>query len=116
MIVLELRGGEDMGINDARYFDTKEAAELLHCTRWTIREWIKDGTLKASKAGRRYLISEWEIQKLLDWQEKNEIEERAESTNEAIEFCRKIQRYELLEDGMLLFDKEGNRIGRLIKE
>ncbi|WP_333641783.1 helix-turn-helix domain-containing protein [Mesotoga prima] len=104
-------------INDTKFYDTGEAAELLHCTRWTIREWIKDGTLKASKAGRKYLISEWEIQKLLDWQVKNELSERTESTNEAMEFARKIAIWELLEDGsMAVYDKEGNRIGRLIKE
>ena len=54
------------------YKTTNETAKLLHVHRQTIMRWIKDGTLKANKIGRKYLISEEEIKRQLESGVKNE--------------------------------------------
>ena len=54
------------------YKTTNETAVLLHVHRQTIMRWIKDGTLKATKIGRKYLISEEEIKKKLEEGNSNE--------------------------------------------
>lgn len=40
------------------YYTTEDAAEVLHMSVRQIREYIKQGRIKASKVGRAYLISE----------------------------------------------------------
>jgi len=48
------------------YKTTNETAKLLHVHRQTVMRWIKDGKLKASKIGRKYLVSVEEIEKQLE--------------------------------------------------
>ena len=48
------------------YKTVKETAVILKVHRNTIINWILNGTLKATKIGRKYLISMEEIQKKLD--------------------------------------------------
>ncbi len=45
-----------------KYMDTKEAAEILLLSPFTIRKFIRNGKLTASKVGKSFLISEDEIE------------------------------------------------------
>lgn len=47
------------------FYTTKEAAEKLETTKFSVIRWITDGKLKASKVGKSYRIPEQEIYKLL---------------------------------------------------
>jgi excisionase family DNA binding protein len=114
-IMIEVKGN--------KYYDTKEVAEILSCTPWTIRKWINDGTLKATKLGKRYFVDEWTIQKKLDWNAKGgeETEEPCTSgkkhSGTLTEIERKAAQFKELPDGRYaILDGEGNRIGTLIKE
>ena len=49
-----------------RYYTTDEVAEICRVTVWTVREWIKAGTLAATKRGRSYLISEFDLKRYLE--------------------------------------------------
>jgi excisionase family DNA binding protein len=44
---------------------TKEAAELLRVSPWTISAWLSQGTLKRVKAGGRTLIAKAELETFL---------------------------------------------------
>ncbi|HOI34592.1 MAG TPA: helix-turn-helix domain-containing protein [Mesotoga infera] len=110
-------------IKGNKYYDTKEVAEILDCTSWTIRKWINDGTLKAIKLGKRYFVDEWTIQKKLDWNAKGgeEMEEsytnRKKQSGKLTEIERRAAQFKVLPDGRYaILDAEGNRIGTLIKE
>ncbi len=48
------------------FFSTSQVAEILGVTRITVFRWIKEGTLKAEKIGRNYVISHEELNKHLD--------------------------------------------------
>lgn len=47
-------------------FSTSEVAGILNVTRVTVFRWIKDGSLKAKKIGRNYVIDHEELIKHLD--------------------------------------------------
>lgn len=47
--------------NEKSYFTVEEAAERLLCTPETIRRYIRQGKLKATKIIRRWYISEDEL-------------------------------------------------------
>jgi excisionase family DNA binding protein len=42
-----------------------EAAELLRISRWTVRSYIRDGKLKAVRLGRRVLLTDGELERLV---------------------------------------------------
>ena len=44
----------------------REAAELTGLSHWTLRQYIRDGKLKAVRIGRRVLIEPLELQRLID--------------------------------------------------
>jgi excisionase family DNA binding protein len=44
---------------------TKEAAELLRVSHWTISAWLSQGKLKRTKAGGRTLIAKSELEAFL---------------------------------------------------
>ena len=44
---------------------TKEAAELLRVSPWTISAWLSQGKLKRTKAGGRTLIAKSELEAFL---------------------------------------------------
>ena len=44
---------------------TKEAAELLRVSHWTISAWLSQGKLKRVKAGGRTLIAKTELEAFL---------------------------------------------------
>ena len=44
---------------------TKEAAEMLYTTEYTVRKYIRNGRLTASRIGKQYLIDPNDIEKLL---------------------------------------------------
>lgn len=48
-------------------YSVNEAAKLLHCVPFTVREYIKNGTIKANKikGSNRWVISEVELNKML---------------------------------------------------
>ena len=55
------------------YKTTQETADILHVHRQTIMRWIKSGTIKATKVGeRKYLISEEEIERILESSDNND--------------------------------------------
>lgn len=43
----------------------EEAAGLLGISKWTVRAYIRDGRLKAVRLGRRVLLSEEELERLV---------------------------------------------------
>lgn len=45
-------------IADVKAYNVQEAAELLDVSPQTIRSYIKQGKLKAQKAGNKYVITE----------------------------------------------------------
>jgi excisionase family DNA binding protein len=44
----------------------KEAAAALGLSHWTLRQYIRDGKLKAVRIGRRVLIEPGELQRLIE--------------------------------------------------
>ena len=46
--------------------NVEQAAELLGISRWTVRSYIKTGKLKAVRLGRRVLLEESELERLVD--------------------------------------------------
>lgn len=55
-----------MNLNKNDYITTEDAAKLLYVTAYTIREYIKSGKLKATRIGKRYLLSRSEVVNFLD--------------------------------------------------
>lgn len=43
----------------------KKTAEILDVSHWTIRAWIADGKLKSVKLGSRRMVTESEIQRVI---------------------------------------------------
>lgn len=52
------------------YFTVAEVAEILKLNPETVRNYIRQGRLKASKIGREYRISEKRLQEFLEATEK----------------------------------------------
>lgn len=48
------------------FYTTDEVARICRVTVWTVREWIKDNKMSATKRGRAYLISETDLKKYLE--------------------------------------------------
>ncbi len=46
-------------------FTTKEAAELLRVSHWTVSAWLSQGKLKRTKAGGRTLIAKRDLEAFL---------------------------------------------------
>ncbi|MBN2219129.1 MAG: helix-turn-helix domain-containing protein [Kosmotogaceae bacterium] len=109
-----------------KYYETKEVAEIFNCTPWTVRKWISEGTLKATRIGKRYLVDEWTIQKKLDWNAKGGDEERfsnsretkkKSASREVVKSGSQTVRFEELTEGRYaVFNEEGLRIGTLIRD
>ena len=66
------------------FFSTIEVAKLLHISRIAVFNKIKQGTLKAEKLGRNYIIPREEIEHLLD-HKKNISEKDKKEVNLAVE-------------------------------
>lgn len=49
-----------------------EAAELLRISPWTVRSYIRDGKLKPVRLGRRVLVEEAELERLVAESKKGE--------------------------------------------
>jgi len=47
------------------YLTTEQASKLLHVSAYTVRVYVKQGLLKATRIGRQYLIGTTEIERLL---------------------------------------------------
>jgi excisionase family DNA binding protein len=45
-----------------KLYNLEETSEYLHCTVRTVRNWIKEGKLKAVKIGKRLLIEQSELE------------------------------------------------------
>ena len=114
-----------MVVMDGRkYYETKEVAVIFNCTPWTVRKWISEGALKATRIGKRYLVDEWTIQKKLDWNAKGGDEERFSTvretkkkseSREVAESGLQTVRFEKLSEGRYaVFNEEGFLIGTLI--
>ena len=53
---------------------TKEAAEVLRVSPWTISAWLSQGKLRRTKVGARTMIRESELQRVIhDEQPKTEV-------------------------------------------
>lgn len=48
-----------------KFYTVPDVAELLSCSELTVKNYTKAGRLKATKSGRRYLISEEAIRHLI---------------------------------------------------
>jgi len=47
-------------------YSIQEAADLTGLSHWTLRKWAKDGKIETNKQGSRRLISESELERLLE--------------------------------------------------
>jgi excisionase family DNA binding protein len=48
------------------YYTVSEVAEIVRVTEWTVREWLKSGTLKGSKPGRGWRVTEEDLHTFLN--------------------------------------------------
>lgn len=53
-------------VGDTKAYTVTEAAELLDVTAQTIRAYIKNGKLKAQRAGNKYVITEKTLEDFLN--------------------------------------------------
>lgn len=53
--------------------NTKEAAELLRVSHWTVSAWLSQGKLRRVKAGGRTLIAKSDLEAFLRRDGKNEV-------------------------------------------
>ena len=58
-----------------KIYDLQEVCEILKMNVQTIRIYIKEGKLKASKVGRKYVITEEDFKAFLESQRVNDIKE-----------------------------------------
>ena len=58
-----------------KIYDLQEVCEILKMNIQTIRIYIKEGKLKASKVGRKYVITEEDFKDFLESQRVNDIKE-----------------------------------------
>lgn len=58
-----------------KIYDLQEVCEILKMNIQTIRIYIKEGKLKASKVGRKYVITEEDFKAFLESQRVNDIKE-----------------------------------------
>ena len=49
-----------------KHYSTEEVSEILGISTYTIREYIRNGSLKGFKIGREWRISESDLQEFLD--------------------------------------------------
>ena len=59
--------------------NTKEAAELLRVSHWTVSAWLSQGKLRRVKAGGRTLIAKSDLEAFLRRGGKNEVRSLEES-------------------------------------
>lgn len=50
----------------AEYVTTEDVAKRYHVCRETVRRWVRSGTLKPIKVGRRYLYRDAEVRAALE--------------------------------------------------
>ncbi len=62
-----------------KIYDLNEVCEILNMNIQTIRIYIKEGKLKASKVGRKYVITEEDFKAFLESQRVNDIKEENEA-------------------------------------
>jgi excisionase family DNA binding protein len=62
-----------------KIYDLNEVCEILKMNIQTIRIYIKEGKLKASKVGRKYVITEEDFKAFLESQRVNDIKEENEA-------------------------------------
>lgn len=48
------------------YYDTRELADLLRCSRKTVRRYVRRGWLTPTRIGRRLLVSADQVRALLE--------------------------------------------------
>ena len=58
-----------------KIYDLQEVCEILKMNIQTIRIYIKEGKLKDSKVGRKYVITEEDFKAILESQRVNDIKE-----------------------------------------
>lgn len=54
-----------------KFYTRAEVAEMLHVTTRTIDRWLKAGILQGAKIGKRWVISESDIQRTYDYFKAN---------------------------------------------
>ncbi len=48
-----------------RLYSIPEAADALRVSHWAVRKWIREGKMRSSKAGKRRVIRETELQRFV---------------------------------------------------
>jgi len=51
--------------NIEKYMTTKEVSQLLRVHQGTVQRWLREGTLVARKIGRKWLITESDLDKVV---------------------------------------------------
>lgn len=62
-----------------KVYDLNEVCELLKMNIQTIRIYIKEGKLKASKIGRKYIITEDDLKEFIESQRVTSISEETDT-------------------------------------
>ena len=58
-----------------KVYDIKELSEMLKMNIRTLQRYVREGKLKVSKVGRKYIITEENLKELLEATEVKDIEE-----------------------------------------
>lgn len=64
-MVSNRKSNNPMEHREMKTYTVEEATEILKVSVSTLRRWIREGKVKTSRIGRRYLITEEEINRLL---------------------------------------------------
>jgi len=70
-------------------YDVNSAAQLLSVSHWTVRAYIRDGKLRPVRLGRRVLLAENELERLVaESQEQNDPDDPNQAGNATVEATR----------------------------
>lgn len=62
------------GQKEVKYYNVYDVARFLGVSHTTVRQWIRQGTLKANKFGRRVLIPQSSLDRFIEEAEKGATE------------------------------------------
>ncbi len=65
-------------LNDKQYLSVKELADILHVSRITVFNRIKNGQIKAEKVGRNYIISKDNLKDIIQGELSDKLKKEIE--------------------------------------
>lgn len=61
-----------------KLYDLQELSEMLKMNRRVLQRYVREGKLKVSKVGRKYIITEDDLKEFLESQRVNDIKDEKE--------------------------------------